>query len=230
MKTAQQGAKAGSTQKFTGIVDIVDEAVILPGSAACLIIEVQASNFALLSQEEQQSKIYAYASFLNSLSFPLQIVIRNKKIDISSYINLLNQQIKNPSGLHPNLSEQQNQSLITYITMYRDFIQELVKINTVLDKKFYIVITYSSLEKGMSGAASSVKGVSSTFAASATAGLKAKADSVLSQLSRLSLRAKVLEKEELVKLFYEIYNPNNPVSRSITEGTQATVITTQQKV
>lgn len=222
---AQKKVKLGSTQKFTGILDIAEQIVLLEGNNACLVIEIQASNFALLSQEEQQAKIYSYASFLNSLSFPIQIVVRNKKIDISSYINLLNQQSKNTTTLHANLTEQQNQALITYIHMYRDFIQDLIKINSVLDKKFYIIINYSYLEQGV---VSAKGGDMASFITAASASLKTKAESVLSQLSRLSLRARILEKEELVKLFYDIYNPNNPVSRSISDSMKAPVITAQQ--
>src|SRR6266550_3126397 len=72
-----------TTQKFTEIVDFIDNIVVLEGGAACMIIEITASNFALLSRREQDTRIFAYASLLNSLSFPIQILIRNKRIDIS---------------------------------------------------------------------------------------------------------------------------------------------------
>jgi len=66
------------TQQFIEITNIVDDIVILNGGNAALVIEVSATNFTLLSPEEQDAKIYAYASLLNSLSFPIQIVIRSK--------------------------------------------------------------------------------------------------------------------------------------------------------
>ena len=72
--------KINSTQKFIEIEDIVDDIIILRGGGACLIIEVKATNFGLLSAEEQDVKIYSYAALLNSLSFPVQIVIRSKKL------------------------------------------------------------------------------------------------------------------------------------------------------
>ena len=84
-----------STQKFTEIVDFVDNTVIMEGGNACLIIEITASNFALLSKREQDSRIFSYASLLNSLSFPIQILIRNKRIDITSYLRELDEAIKN---------------------------------------------------------------------------------------------------------------------------------------
>src|ERR1035437_2545217 len=131
-----------STQGFIGIKDIVDDIVIQEGGCACLVIEVSATNFALLSPEEQDGKIYAYASLLNSLSFPIQIVIRSKKLDITNYLKLLDVE----------KDKTQNTALAKQIGLYRDFVKELVKVNTVLDKKFYVIIPYSSLEKGASGA------------------------------------------------------------------------------
>src|ERR1041385_1388521 len=84
-----------STQKFTEILDFVVSTVVLTGGNACLIVELTASNFSLLSRREQDAKIFSYASLLNSLSFPIQILIRNKKIDITSYIKELDLVIQN---------------------------------------------------------------------------------------------------------------------------------------
>lgn len=200
--------KHNTAQTFTEIQDISDNIVLFRGGNAAMVIQVSASNFSLLSQEEQDTKIAAYASFLNSLSFPIQILIRNKKIDISSYLRMLNHELETTKTLHPTLTSQQNKLLVDHISQYRDFIQELVKTNTVLDKQFYIVIPFSYLEKGMA--------VTKDFAIAAKTALNAKADSVLSQLSRLSLRSQKLEREELVKLFYDAYNQRQTSGDQIT--------------
>lgn len=197
-------ADAGSSQKFTEIKEIIDEIVILQGSNACLIIEVQASNFALLSREEQDSKIFAYASLLNSLSFPIQIVIRNKKLDISSYLRLLDQEAQKTSLPHEGVTEEEGQKMVNYIRLYRDFVQELVKVNIVLDKKFYLVIPYSYLEQGARSATG--LGQKSDFLTSAKTALHGKANSLLDQLGRLNLRSKILQNEELIKVLYSIFN------------------------
>ena len=178
MKKSAQKSRA-TTQKFIEIRDIVDNIVLLSGGSACLVIEVQATNFSLLSQEEQDIKVLSYSSLLNSLSFPIQVFIRSKKIDISSYLRLLDDEI----------NKSQNQLLKNQITLYKDFVQDLIKVNTVLDKKFYIAISYSGLE-----------------GESAKSKLSSKAESLHAQLKRMNLPAKTLSREELVKLFHEIYN------------------------
>ena len=79
MAKNQKGA-SGSTQRFIEVEDIQENIVMLRGGSACLVIEVQATNFALLSRDEQAGKIAAYAQLLNSLTFPIQILVRNKKV------------------------------------------------------------------------------------------------------------------------------------------------------
>ena len=178
MKESAKRSKA-TTQKFIEIQNIVDNVVLLSGGFAALIIEVQATNFALLSKEEQDVRVLSYSSLLNSLSFPIQVFIRSKKIDISSYLRQLDDQV----------IKSQNQLLRPQIKLYKDFVQDLVKVNTVLDKKFYIAIPYSSLEGG-----------------SAKSKLMSKAESLHAMLLRMNLPAKTLGEPELVKLFHEIYN------------------------
>lgn len=85
-------AHKSSTQQFTEIDDIVEDIVLLRNGSACTIIEITASNFALLSKRDQDTKIFSYAAFLNSLTFPVQILIRNKRVDVTSYLKLLEEQ------------------------------------------------------------------------------------------------------------------------------------------
>jgi hypothetical protein len=211
-----------STQKFTEIIDFIDDVVILAGGNACQIIEITASNFALLSRKEQDSRIFSYAGLLNSLSFPIQILIRNKRMDISSYIQELDEIIKTTK----------NQQLVKYISYYRSFIQEMVTVNVVLNKAFYIIIPFNSLEAGAKGVTqTTTKGKTQTLAFAETAknGLHIKTQSVLGQLQKFSVSARILEREELIKLFYDIYNDgvkinveqvNEGINASITKGGQ----------
>lgn len=178
--------KRATTQKFIEIQDIVDEVVILSGKNACLIMEVTPSNFSLMSKEEQDVRIASYSSFLNSLPFPIQIIIRSKKLDISNYLKLLQEKE----------SETSNLNLKGKIREYREFVSELVKVNTVLDKKFYIAISYSFLEKPKNN----------DFVESAKTSLHSKAESLHSQLKRLNIQAKTLKHGDLIRLFYDFYN------------------------
>ena len=198
MKKAAPLSKA-STQKFTEVKDISDSFVLFTDSTAVSVVQVNATNFSLQSQIEQESKIASYASFLNSLSFSIQILIRSHKLDISSYLSSLE--------IQSNQARDQNISL--FIKNYKSFVEELLKTRTVLDKKFYIIIPYSPLEKGITGAQSAVTGrTTDAGLLEISAVLRSKTETILTQMKRVGLSAKVLSKEELTSLFHDLYNEN----------------------
>src|SRR5258708_5194157 len=189
-----------STQKFIEIQDIRDNIVLLSGGDACMVMQVTATNFALLSKEEQDSKMYAYASLLNSLSFPVQVLVKSKRVQITPYLRSIEQEAQQTA----------NPKLASFIRQYKDFVEQLVTVTTVLDKQFFLIISYSALEGGIKAASGSLKKRDvqqiTEFFNQAKAALHTKADSLMGLIERLSLRAKILEQDELTKLFYDIYN------------------------
>ena len=209
-------AQTASTQAFTEIEDIQENVVYLKNSTACLVIKVTSVNFSLLSAQEQDSKVYAYAALLNSLSFPIQILVRSKPIYIAPYLASIDE----VSG------KTNNPQLKSYIEKYKEFVNGLVQSTTVLDKQFYLIISYSSLE---GGAGSVLKSTANTTQAKndyyleAQATLQTKADSLLSLIGRLSLKASILGKEELVRLFYDIYNPGEALTTTAEDITSPMV-------
>jgi hypothetical protein len=211
---------AAPSQRFIEITNIIDDIVILAGGNACLIIEVQATNFSLLSLEEQGAKIFSYASLLNALSFAIQIVIRSKRLDVSNYLKLLDEE----------KVKAKTEALSKQISLYRNFVQELVKVNTILDKKFYIVIPYSSLEKGIGWAAETVgdNSAQDNLIAGAKAALYSKADAVHTQLKRLNLKAETLGKDKITKLFYDIFNDEG-INHQQTENITKPIASNQKK-
>lgn len=202
-----KSAPIASSQSHLDIEDIRDNLVVLKDGSCCLILQTSAVNFSLLSEGEQDATIYSYAALLNSLTYSVQIVIKSQKKDINSYLSLLNTQrqtIKNPL-------------LKTQLEKYYQFIQKIVQENEVLDKKFYLVIPFSSLELGISSALGSAFKKKSSglpfpldhILQRAKTSLFPKRDHLISQLSRLGLKARQLTTPELIKLFYQAYNPDS---------------------
>src|SRR3990172_11320947 len=106
-----------TTQDFIEIVDISDDIVFFKSGYACMVIEVSSVNFFLLSQDEQNARIYGYMSLLNSLSSSIQILIVSRRVNLVSYIKLIEDKI---AGIqNPKVKEQ--------LTVYRDFIKNLIK-------------------------------------------------------------------------------------------------------
>lgn len=179
-----------STQQHLIIEDIRNGLVSLKDGSVSLILETTAVNFGLLSEEEQIAIISSFAGMLNSLSFPMQIVIRSKILDVSSYLQLLNLA----------LNKQANPLLIRMTQAYINFVQSIIKINQVLDKQFYICLNVTNVEIGLL-----TKGSQNKFK-KALISLTPRRDHIIRQLQRIGLRSKQLTTEEIIRLFYNILN------------------------
>jgi len=186
-----------TTQFFIEIEDIKDDIVLMKDFSASIVIEVGAVNFWLLSAEEQNSIIYAYAGLLNSLSFPVQILILSKKMDISSYLDYLDNRI----------SKQPQEIIKTRLNSYREFIKTIIKKNSVLEKRFFFVVPFSPLELGLSGVNTATLNKEYVISRAKTS-LYPKRDHLTRLLSKTGLRATILQKQELTTLFYNLYNPS----------------------
>lgn len=195
-----------STQVFTEILDVARDMVLFADGSVVLVIATTAVNFGLLSEKEQDAIIYSYAGLLNSLSFPIQILIQTKHKDISAYLKLLEDQEK----------RQRNPKLTKSIHGYRLFVASMVKEKDVLDKKFYIVLPFSSIELGVSSTLLfGPKKAGLPFEKSyifdrAQTVLLPKKDHLVRLLARVGLHAVQLNSDSLVKLFFSMYNPGNP--------------------
>lgn len=197
-----------STQLFTEIETVDHDIVMYTDGSCSMAISATAVNFGLLSEKEQDAIIYAYAGLLNSLSFPIEILIRTQHKDITAYLSSLEEKEK----------KQKNPKMAASIHSYRQFVAATVKEKDVLDKKFYLVIPFSYLELGMSTnvffGGSKKHGLPYPrpyiFERALTV-LTPKGDHVIRLLSRIGLRAKQLTNDQLIRLFYEIYNQGAPI-------------------
>lgn len=178
-----------TTQKHLSISDISDNILILQDGGGALVLQVSAVNFGLLSSREQIAIISNFAQMLNSLSFSIQIIIHSERLNISSYLQLLDHAQK----------AQTNPLLATMIIEYKQFIQNTIKENEVLDKKFYIIIPLSNLELGITPSRQILEQKIKTV-------LLPRRDQVIRQLSRVGLKTSQLSRQKLIELFYDIYN------------------------
>lgn len=200
---------ASTTQDFIPVADITEDIVIYKDGGAALVMESTSLNFSLLSEKEQQAVIYAYAALLNSLSFSIQIVVRSQRKDITSYMNYLDEaagKIKNPK-------------LASLMQGYRHFILDSIKKKNVLGKKFYIVVPFSPLEMGVGKSlAATVKSrralpySKSYVIKKVKVALYPRRDHLIRQANRLGIKLRQLTTNELIELYFNIYNP---------EGTEA---------
>src|SRR3972149_10083826 len=207
-----------TSQDLLPIASIDGDIVLYKSGGAALVLEATALNFGLLSEKEQSAVIAAYAALLNSLSFPIQILVRSQRKDISHYMEYLTQAAK--KTMDPKLAK--------IMEGYKLFIVDAVKKKNVLGKKFYIVIPFSPLELGLAKSFSTTMAkkegplpfAKSYVVKKAKDILYPRRDHLIRQGGRLGLKLRQITTKELVELYYNIFNPPPPATKKREEFAQ----------
>src|SRR3990167_8041994 len=119
-----------STQAFLDIAEIKENIVIMKDGSFRAIVVVSSTNFSLKSVEEQNALIAAYQNFLNSLEFPVQIVMQSRKLDIHAYLD----------KLRSTMQQQTNELLRLQTQEYIEYISKLIEFASIMNKTFYVII------------------------------------------------------------------------------------------
>jgi hypothetical protein len=197
----------GSTQEHIPVADITNNIVLFKNGGAALLMESTSLNFGLLSEREQEAVVASYAALINSLSFSIQILVRTQKKDVSNYIRLIEEQI--PKVKNPKLK--------MLIEGYKTFISETIKKKNVLGKRFFIIIPFSPFELGLSTksflkiskkAPSTLPYSRDYILKKALIALTPKRDHLIRQAARLGLKLRQLTDDEILALYYNVYNPD----------------------
>jgi hypothetical protein len=199
-----------STQSVVPIADITSDIVLYKDGGAALVMESTSLNFELLSELEQRAIIASYAGLLNSFNFPVQIVARTQRKNISSYIKYLQNAKKALT----------NPKLAHIMEDYENFIIEAIKRKNVLSKKFYIVLPFTPYELGVAKSLfsaftkpSAIPYPKSYVVKKAKISLYPKRDHLMRQSSRIGIELKQLLTAELIDLYFNIYNPDPPLGK-----------------
>lgn len=190
--------KENTTQDFLEMEHIQNGVIILKNNAMRGVLLVSSTNFALKSTEEQNSIIYQFQSFLNSLDFCCQIVCQSRKLNITGYIEKLK-----------DLEKKQTNKLLKLQTLkYSEFINELVETQDILIKSFFVVIPYTSVETTglmIPGKTQSPQLTEDVFRQSRDQLLQ-RMEFVALGLRRCGLQAMPLTTLELTELFWSLYH------------------------
>lgn len=209
MTNAKTAALA--SQKFVSIDSVRDGTVILKDGTLRAVLMASALNFDLKAADEQDAIIYQYQNALNALDFSVQFVVHSRYLNIGPYLDLLQERRKT----------EQNELIKIQIIQYIDFIKSLVELSNIVTKTFYIVVPLnpSGLGKVSAGFFSSLANVfSKSKASEKKAGtekefleqkvqLQQRIDAAALGLQRIGIRTVQLNTEELIELYYNLYNP-----------------------
>ncbi len=207
MATATQ-TNGQASQDFLPIKEIRDGVAVLKNGALRMVLMISSVNFALKGEDEQTAILLQFQNFLNSLDFHIQLFVQSRRLDIRPYLNTLEER----------LVAQTNDLLKIQTREYIDFIRKFTESTDIMAKSFFAVIPYSppvQLGQGKGGLLSKLPGLGSQ---SAKRDLSAEFEEHRTQLeqraavveqgfSRIGLRVAQLGTEELVELYFKIFNP-----------------------
>jgi len=207
---------AVSTQRFLDILEIKDDIVVLKDGSVRAVLLVSSINFDLKSEEEQNAVISSYVQFLNSVDFPVQIVIQSRKLNIDRYLEKLQALEK----------QQTNELLRSQTVEYRQYIQELVQIADIMTKRFYAVVPYSGSDGGTK---KFFPRLVDAFSPTNIIHLKQKkfeeyrselmkrVEFVMDGLGSAGLKSAILDTQSLIELYYNTYNPETSSQEHMVE-------------
>jgi len=205
-KASKPKKAAPSTKRFLDVAEIKEDTIVMKDGTLRAILLVSSINFALKSEDEQNAIIAAYVGFLNSLDFPMQIVIQSRKLDIDGYMARLQKREK----------ELSNELLRLQIADYRQYVKELVELGEIMTKRFFLVVPYNPMNDKQKKffrralelfrTAVYVRLTQDRFA-KRRRDLFQRVDYVISSLGSIGLKAAVLDTQSLIELLYNSYNP-----------------------
>lgn len=197
---------SNTTQALLPFAEIRDDCVVMRDATLRSVLLVSSINFALKGPDEQNAIIYGYISFLNSLNFPLQIIIQSRPLIIDGYL----------SNLKKLEKEQTNDLLRQQIADYHDFLKELLGMGQIMTKKFYVSVPFVGIKKQKKKfferltdafSSASILKMSEKRFAEFRDELQKRIELVASGLTSLGLQVVQLDTQSLVELLYNTYNP-----------------------
>lgn len=196
-------ATTSATQDFVPIRDVKNGVIILKSGQLCKILLASSINFALKSRDEQQAILFQFQNFLNTLDFSLQIYVQSRRLNIEPYLATL-------KALEPQqYSDLMRVQLREYIEFIRTFTTEV----DVMSKNFFVVIPYTppklDFKKSFTTILSQGRAVETNTFEEQQLQLEQRQSVVEQGLNRIGVRTIPLQDDELVELFYHIYNPND---------------------
>jgi type IV secretory pathway VirB4 component len=199
------------TQDFVAVRDIRENVVIQKDGKMTMILLASSINFALKSADEQQAILTQFQDFLNTLDFSLQIYMQSRRLNIEPYLEIL-------ASLE---DKQENDLMRIQLHEYMEFIKSFTVDVDVMSKNFFVAVSYTSGKVGVKKGVSSIlnlnkKGgaVSDEDFAEQRTQLEQRVSLVVSGLARVGVRTIALGNDELVELFYHIYNPSDPTGNA----------------
>lgn len=198
-----------TTQSFIPIKEIRDGVVVMKDHSLRLVLITSSINFALRSHDEQVAILLQYQNMLNSLDFQIQLFVQSRRLDINPYLKTLDECLQ---------GEQENELLRIQIQEYRHFIKSFTEDTRIMEKRFFVVVSFNSVYVPDANSITSSLGFGKNKEAAQLLNLRFEEGKVqLEQraviveqgLASSGITSQRLSTEGLTELFYKTFNPGD---------------------
>jgi hypothetical protein len=219
VRTRKNNSKT-NTQRYLPFAEIKNDIVVLKNGGLRAVLQIEPINFNLKSETEQIGIISGYESFINTLVFPVQILVRSTRVDIDPYLALIKEKT----------TQQDNPLLKAQTEAYGTFIKKVVDVADIMQKRFYVIVPLDNTEKKQTSVnrfkewmntddtVAKVQSRRSGYSSQSNR-LKERLDLVRAGLEAIGLGVQQLQTAQLISLYYEVYNRGQRQSQKITPNT-----------
>jgi type IV secretory pathway VirB4 component len=222
-KAAPVQSNPNSTQNTLLIAEVRDGIVIMNDGTFRAVIMCKSINFDLMSPQEREAVEFSYQGFLNSLYFPVQIFVRSQKVDLRPYLDKLNKM----------RIQQDNMLLGLLIEDYTDFLAAIAQQTNIMDKKFYVIISYPDPDENIRSSLKQSTGffnglldlfsknntphvvINESRLEEAKTELKHRVQAAMQGLLECGVQSIPLDTQELIELYYDVYNPDTATRQQL---------------
>lgn len=231
-QTRQAARNPNSTQSTLQLSEVRDNMVIMIDGSMRAVVACKSINFDLMSDREREGVEYSYQNFLNSLNFPVQILVRSQRVDIGPYLDKLIETRRT----------QDNMLLGVLMDDYINYIDVLSQEANIMEKSFYIVIPFfpngdaaNLLEQGkgffgklFAKPKNTITRIDTAAYEKAKSEIKNRVDNVVAGMFQIGVQSTQLDTKSLGELYYNFYNPDTAVRQPLGDFENTTGIYTKK--
>jgi hypothetical protein len=231
-QTRQTARNPNSTQSTLQLSEVRDNMVIMIDGSMRAVVACRSINFDLMSDRERESVEYSYQNFLNSLNFPVQILVRSQRVDIGPYLD----------KLVTTRRTQDNMLLGVLMDDYINYIDVLSQEANIMEKSFYIVIPFfpngdaaNLIEQGkgffgklFAKPKNTITRIDTVAYEKAKSEIKNRVDNVIAGMFQIGVQSTQLDTKSLGELYYNFYNPDTAVRQPLGDFENSTGIYTKK--
>lgn len=171
---------SGQMKSFLGL-DRVDGTVLFlkskSGVRKVCVLKVEPVNFSIKNNEEKEALVSAFQKFLNSITFPVQILIGTNQLNLDQYLKSLEIRVED------TVAKTKMNSYNDLYLKYCSFLDQVVSGRGLMNRTFYIAVPESSDSR-----------------------LDIQVAVCVQRLKSLDIKSTVLEGDDLVKALSSFFN------------------------